>query len=194
MNRILNGSIVAVGALILFFAAQLFFSGNEQAEEESPPSETIDAEPAEETAPQTESNEDTQNEDNREENQEDEDREDGDRETEEGISIPEGGGENGNFEPIGTEQTGSFEHNFTEGSQNWKEMKAALRYAAGLTEAPEEEIEFWRIENGGGSHTVVGVLSHKSHHDRPYRVTMEFIENEGWKPLEVEQLDSNPYY
>ncbi|MFB4164830.1 DUF1510 family protein [Alteribacillus sp. JSM 102045] len=211
MNRILNASIVAVGALIIFFAVQLFFSGDDQAVEEEETEDVAqetDTEPVEEESspddtPETDTNDSEESDDNRdtqdneetEETQQDREEEESAEEENEqdGPQIPEGDGENGEWEPIGTEQSGSFSHNFSENSQNWEEMQMALRYATGLDEADEDDIIYWRIENGGDSHTVVGVVSDKDNKNNPYQVTMEFVENEGWKPLEVEVLDSNPY-
>ncbi|SDI77196.1 YrrS family protein [Alteribacillus bidgolensis] len=202
MNRILNASIVAVGGLIIFFAVQLFFSGNDQAVEENETdniAEEAETEPVEETeeesenvpeeAPETDTEESKENSDTDEIEENSEEPE----EEPDGPQIPEGDGESGEWEPIGTEQSGSFSHDFNKGSQNWKEMKMALRYATNLDETDEDDIRYWRIENGGDSHTVVGIISDKNNENNPYHVTMEFIENEGWKPIEVKVLDSNPH-
>ncbi|SFP16966.1 YrrS family protein [Salibacterium halotolerans] len=221
MNRILNISILAVGALILFFAVQLFLPGSQetaendvtepqQNEETAPPeSETTEEQTAPEQNQETDTNQqETPPSDNRQdENQTQEnadsnddssteDSSNNDTEREENddggntVSIPEGGGpDQEEWEPIGTEQSGSFSHDFDMNSQNWAEMEAALRYAAGLSSG---EAEVWRIENGGGSNRAVGYISTYENRQNPYRVTIEFVENEGWKPVNVERAESNP--
>ncbi|RSL34433.1 DUF1510 family protein [Salibacterium salarium] len=216
MNRILNGSILVVGALILFFALQLFLPSNEEASDEeqndqsTPESEEeVDTEDStDQTAPkdnqETETDnqsetvdtdnspEKTSDENTQEQNQQNESNSsdsEGDNEDDQ-LSVPETEAEDGEWEPIGTEQSGSFSHDFDEDSQNWEEMEAALRYATDLS---EEEMKVWQIENGGDVDKVIGTVSTLSNANQPLQVTMQFVENEGWKPLEVERLDSNPY-
>ncbi|MGY4690416.1 YrrS family protein [Salibacterium sp. K-3] len=232
MNRILNISILLVGALIVFFAVQLFLPGSEEAAEDdtSEPQQNEETEPSEEetteeqtteeqTVPEDNPETDNQNEtpdtnnqddsspvekptdnstDSEENNSTTEEENDSDSEPDneendgggDSVSIPEGGGpDEDEWEPIGTEQSGSFSHNFDTDSQNWAEMEAALRYAAGLD---EEEAETWRIENGGAPNRAIGYVSTYENRQTPYKVTMEFVEDEGWKPVEVEQADSNP--
>ncbi|MFZ4451931.1 YrrS family protein [Salibacterium aidingense] len=203
MNRILNASILVVGALIVFFAVQLFLPGSEEASEEenqdnieNEESEQTEEETAPEDNPQTDNQQETEQEDSPETNTENEQNQDNDaneqnnQENDNSVSTPDPEEGEGNWEPIGTEQSGSFTHDFNRDSQNWAEMEAALRYATGLS---EEEMETWQIENGGGPNKVTGTVSTSENADTPFQVTMEFIENEGWKPLKVERLDSNPY-
>ncbi|SFL65121.1 YrrS family protein [Salibacterium qingdaonense] len=227
MNRVLNVSILAVGALILFFAVQLFLPGSQETAENdvSEPQQNEETEPSEnetteeqsapeqeQTAPEENQNTNNQQEDQNQDNQQNEnqpqensdsndsrstddsssndtDSENSDN-AENTVSIPEGGGpDQEEWEPIGTEQSGSFRHDFDTSSQNWAEMEAALRYAAGLSSG---EAETWRIENGGGSNRAVGYISTYENRQTPYKVTIEFVEDEGWKPVNVERADSNP--
>ncbi|MFB5662158.1 DUF1510 family protein [Alteribacillus sp. HJP-4] len=132
--------------------------------------------------------EDSSSSDEDTEEQEDSDNEEGDS----GPQVPEGGGPDGDWEPIGTEQSGSYSHTgdkFEKGSQNWTEMEMALQYATGLS---DDEMILWRVENSGETE-VVGTVSNNDNRNTPYEVRMEFVEGEGWQPQEVSQLDSNPY-
>ncbi|MFC5629786.1 YrrS family protein [Aliibacillus thermotolerans] len=172
MNRLLNTAIVVVGGLILFFAVQLFFMNEEASIEEADDDRIEETERAPESPPET-------NEPNERENKEEEE------DTDEKV----GGPDLGEWEPVGTSQTGPFQHDFNRGSQNWKEMENALRYATAI---PMEEMTIWRLENGG-ENIAIGTVSDASTHDQPYQVTMQFVENEGWQPIEVIQLDHNPY-
>ncbi|WP_246031732.1 YrrS family protein [Salibacterium salarium] len=205
MNRILNGSILVVGALILFFALQLFLPASEEVAEEDSNDQSTETEEEVNSPDNTEptSPDDNQDTDNQSETVETDESDSPDNNTNEQdqqtqteenedseITVPEPDGENGEWEPIGTEQSGSFSHDFNKGSQNWEEMKMALRYAAGIDE--EDEMTIWQLENGGEK-KAVGTVSTPSNADQPYQITIEFIEGEGWKPIDVEVLESNPY-
>lgn len=174
MNRLLNTAIVVVGALILFFAAQLFFMNDEVAVEEEEDSVIEETERAPEATVEMDENESVEEETTDEEGEEEEE-----------LKGPD----LGEWEPVGTSQTGPFQHDFNRGSQNWAEMEKALQYATAI---PIEEMTIWRLENGG-ERIAIGTVSDASTHETPYRVTMQFVENEGWQPIEVIQLDYNPF-
>ncbi|SFE27896.1 YrrS family protein [Alteribacillus iranensis] len=206
MNRILNISIVVVGGLILFFAAQLFFTGEDQASEEDQMNDSQEeTEPANEedsiagpdnqpdnenTNVENETNEqDAQQEESQNENSNEtseDEQQDEESNNESDVGDPTG---EGKWEPVGTEQSGAYQPDFSKGSQNWNEMENALQYATGLN---ENNMIIWWLENGGGN-VAIGTVSDHQNQSRPYEVTMEFVENEGWKPTKVEVLDSNPY-
>ncbi|WP_018924118.1 YrrS family protein [Salsuginibacillus kocurii] len=204
MNRLMNGAIGLVAALILFFGVQLFFSSDDVAEEEAneedeepeepqeeeeeiPDDDMIEEDELDDGGPEEEpdlAEEESEENQDPEENEEADDIEVDEEETEEELAGP-----HGDFEPIGTEQSGEFNHDFNTNSQNWEEMEEALRYATGIN---EDDIQIWRIENGGGPNLVTGYASTNENRSSPYRVEMEFIEGEGWLPTEVEQVDYNP--
>ncbi|MFC5713488.1 YrrS family protein [Thalassorhabdus alkalitolerans] len=143
----------------------------------------------EEAREEEEEEADSDGDDAADEREEEEAREDSDEEGSEndGPQIPEN---EGDWEPIGTEQSGSFTHNFSSGSQNWNEMEMAMEYATGIS---RDDMTIWRLENGGNATTAVGTVGLYEERHQPYRVTIEFIEGEGWKPVNVEVLDGNPY-
>lgn len=93
------------------------------------------------------------------------------------------------WEPIGTEQEGQHTKQFVEESQDWKEMKEAIRVATGIEEG---KMITWRIENGGGK-DVIGTVSPDSAPDKTYQVNLTWVENEGWKPTVVKIIKDNPY-
>ncbi|WP_181315315.1 YrrS family protein [Salsuginibacillus halophilus] len=205
MNRLMNAAIAVVAALILFFAAQLFiFNGEDQVTEEDDSEETEELEESEDDETEEEASEEADEEDssgpeeapdetNRDEDEDrideetdedqseirDEDEDEVEQEEEE-TERPE----DGEYEPIGTAQTGSFQHDFNRDSVNWAEMEEALSYATGLS---QEEMVIWHLGNGGAPDRAEGYVSLAENEDRPYRVLMEFVEGEGWKPIEVEE-------
>ncbi|WP_240376504.1 YrrS family protein [Bacillus piscicola] len=193
MNRILNISILVVGGLILFFAAQLFLEGKNDVSEETTESveETNNQMEEEQTAPKQntpDSEPDTDEGRTPQENKNTES-ESSDNDGSQKENEPQLPDHNGEWEPIGTEQTGSYNADFTKGSQNWQEMESALQYATGISEG---EMIIWWLENGGNQ-TAVGTVSDYNHQNKPFQVTMKFIENEGWTPTDVKVLESNPY-
>ncbi|MBM0064233.1 DUF1510 family protein [Alkalicoccobacillus gibsonii] len=106
----------------------------------------------------------------------------------------EDGQEDEEQEPIGTEQTGEFKPDFTQGSQNWNEMVAAVGSPQGLSS--QSEMTLWRLENGGSPTSAVGTFSDKNDqgsYSNPYRVRIEWQDGQGWQVVSTEQLSSNPY-
>ncbi|TMW73939.1 YrrS family protein [Alteribacter natronophilus] len=106
-----------------------------------------------------------------------------------GSSAPE----DGEWEPIGTEQNfseGEFHADYTRDSTNWNEMREAFAYAIDVNES---DMIMWRVENGGDAQSAVGTVGLDEHSDNPFRVRIEWVDNEGWQPVSVEQLDHNPY-
>ncbi|MEN0643019.1 YrrS family protein [Alkalicoccobacillus gibsonii] len=106
----------------------------------------------------------------------------------------EDGQEDEEQEPLGTEQTGEFKPDFTQGSQNWNEMVAAVGSPQGLSS--QSEMTLWRLENGGSPTSAVGTFSDKNEQDsysNPYRVRIEWQDGQGWQVVSTEQLSSNPY-
>lgn len=95
----------------------------------------------------------------------------------------------GNWEPIGTEQKGPHTTQFDTKTQDWKEMKKAIRVATGIQEG---NMITWMIENGGDQ-KAVGTVSPDNAPDKTYQVNLTWIENEGWKPTMVKIIKENPY-
>ncbi|WP_181186218.1 DUF1510 family protein [Alkalicoccus urumqiensis] len=98
------------------------------------------------------------------------------------------------WEPIGTQQSEPFaldSSKFDRDSVNWEEMERAIAYGAGINAG---NMNVYRIENGGTMQSAVGtVQSSDGDPDQPYQVRIEWVENEGWMPVDAEQLNSNPY-
>ncbi|GEM_PF-6505826 len=134
-------------------------------------------------------NENTSSNENNENNEDNENNESNENnENNENNEAPE----DGEWEPIGTSQE-NFSLNFDRGGQNWNEMIEAISYATGLP-SNEDELNVHRLENGGDQYSAVGTVSASDgDRDRPYRVHLEWVENEGWQPVSVERLNSNPY-
>lgn len=181
VNTTLNIAIAIVVLFIVYFSFQLFFGDNSPEEvaadkdvrQEEPKGETIekDLEPKVDYSVN-----------DREDIEEDKARSEEPIEGEEPIV-------DGEWQPIGTSQSEPFVADYTKDSVNWQEMEQALKYAIGT----EENIVIWWLGNGGSPHSAEGVVSDPGNADTPYKVRLEWVTERGWKPVSVEQLDSNPY-
>jgi hypothetical protein len=169
-NRILNVLIAFVVGLILVFGYQLFFKSEPEA--------------VETTARGEENTDKNKTEDNFEVQINEEVVEDPEEEVEE--DSVEGGGPEGPWEPIGTEQEGQHVSSYTEGTIDWEEKIKALEYATGLSR--EEGMVIWWLGNGGGPEKARGVVGLPENRNTPYEVFLEWVEDEGWKPISVKKI------
>ncbi|GAB2554722.1 YrrS family protein [Gracilibacillus alcaliphilus] len=92
-----------------------------------------------------------------------------------------------NWEPIGTSQSGPHTTSFDKNSTDWQEMKKAVEVATGIPS--DEQVEWWF--GSAGEQGVEATVSPKSNQDEVYRVHLEWVDGEGWKPVLVEELISN---
>ncbi|RBW70457.1 YrrS family protein [Bacillus taeanensis] len=175
-NRILNVLIAVVVGLILVFGYQLFFSSEPEAVETTAPGEKNT------DTNKSEDNFEVEINDEVVENPEDSENSD---ELEE--KTVDGGGPEGPWEPIGTEQEGAHTSSFEKGTVDWEEKIKALEYATGLSR--EEGMVIWWLGNGGGPEKARGVVSLPENRNTPYEVYLEWIENEGWKPISVKKIN-----
>src|SRR5699024_11189719 len=91
----------------------------------------------------------------------------------------------GNWKPVGTIQDGPHTTNYNNGSIDRKEIKEAVSIATGVDE--NQMIEHW-IGNGGDQKVIATIQDQTD--SVFYRVYLEWIDEEGWKPTKVEQLKS----
>ncbi|WP_431798746.1 YrrS family protein [Halobacillus andaensis] len=201
--------MAALGAaaviLVLVYIGLFTFTGGTGPESENTATESANEEENKENDSNQES-EDNNNDNSQElevkENEEEKDSEeeessnDEEDSSEEDRQVEESSDENvdrvitEDWEPIGTEQDTSGDHTTTyqQGSQDWEEVIKAARVATGLN---SEEIIEWRVENAGDGQ-VHAVISNQSQ-DPVYRVLIDWVDGEGYRPIQVEELNGNPY-
>ncbi|MFC3883022.1 DUF1510 family protein [Bacillus songklensis] len=207
LNRIYNVLIVLVAVLIVFVGGQMMFGNSEEKETAQPATaqkkehshkekEKVDSmsiyeegdseeEPAkgDESAVEEESDEEKSPE---EENLDEENPEESAPVIEENpspgvarsITDP-------NWQPIGTQQSEPHAATYDKGSVDWNEMLQAVSYATGVNVG---DMTVWRIGNNGGPNKAVATISSKSTKQK-YRVQIDWVENEGWKPVVMEELN-----
>ncbi|MEI4789213.1 YrrS family protein [Bacillus sp. FJAT-53060] len=92
--------------------------------------------------------------------------------------------ENDDWDPVGTEQSGSHTATYDSNSTDWKEMIKAMSYATGISE--DQMTVIW-LGNNGGPQDAKGTIRDKSTGQR-YRVEITWVDEKGWKPVKVEKL------
>lgn len=88
------------------------------------------------------------------------------------------------WKPVGTTQTGEHTSVYSEGHVDWDEKIKAIEYTTGLS---TDNMIVWRIANGGSPQKSIGVVSSKNKEEK-YRVSLQWVEGEGWKPEKMETL------
>lgn len=91
--------------------------------------------------------------------------------------------ENPSWQPIGTSQVGEHTSVFDKDSVDWAEMIQAITYATGVEES---NMTIWFIGNNGHNRAV-GTISSKDQQEK-YRVFIDWVDGQGWKPTKVEEL------
>ncbi|MEW9107866.1 MAG: YrrS family protein [Cytobacillus gottheilii] len=204
-NIILNSLIVVV-LLLIIIVSYAVFSGNDNdnqaangSENEEQTTETNENEPADTTEDVTEpadtEDEETQEDQETSGNENEENEEQTSDEVAPADSSQEvvtEGSEDSNiirtienpaWQPVGTVQTEHPGAVYDSSSVDWQESVKAITYATGLA---EENMTIMFLGNNGVNKSVATVRSK----DRTanYRVYIDWIDGEGWKPVKVEEL------
>jgi len=93
---------------------------------------------------------------------------------------------NTSWKPVGTSQSGEHVSVYNTDSVDWKEKVEAITYATGLAEG---DMYIMHIGNGGGPQKSIGTVQSKDK-SKKYRVHMEWVEKEGWKPVKMDILNT----
>lgn len=198
-DKILNISIGVVIFLILLVGGQLLLGGkasdlvvsNNNVEEDTNGDGSGDTTPSESDAEEKEvdSEEVAEKEEPSSTKQTPtttEEQSDSEESTEQGSQNPP---QTGQWKPIGTVQSEPFAAVYEKDHVNWEEMTRAFQVATGIG----DDITLWRVGNGGDHLSSVGIVSNYATRTTPYKVRIEWVANEGWMPVSVEQLEENPY-
>ncbi|ARI76981.1 YrrS family protein [Halobacillus mangrovi] len=200
-TKMLTMLLGAAGLLIVVYISVMIFGVNnnqagialvsddnkteEKAEEENSNEGSSDQKPQEDLKVNEEKSKKDSSEDNE------------DKKNEEEGTVTESDKENvdrvitKNWEPVPTEQETDGSHRilYQEGTQDWKELEQTVRNATGLSEG---DMITWRIENNNSPTKAKATVSNKDK-TKIYRVYIEWVDGKGYKPTQVEVLNSNPY-
>ncbi|WP_341299857.1 YrrS family protein [Lysinibacillus sp. FSL H8-0500] len=91
-----------------------------------------------------------------------------------------------NWQPTPTTQTGQHVSSYDDKSVDWAEKVATVTNATGIDES---NMTIWRMQNNGSSNSTLAVVS-TNDKSQMYRVSMEWVDNEGWIPVKLEQLNT----
>lgn len=91
-----------------------------------------------------------------------------------------------NWQPTATAQTGPHTSVFAEGHIDYEEKLSTI---FSVTSLSEENSIIWKITNNGSADTAIAVVSSKDK-EQKYRVSIEWVPNEGWKPVKLEKLNT----
>lgn len=93
---------------------------------------------------------------------------------------------NSNWQPTPTKQTDTHVSTYEEGQIDYEEKLITFQNAVNLS---DENIIYWSVKNNGSSDTAIAVVSsNDKEHSEKYRVSIQWIDNQGWKPVKVEKL------
>lgn len=136
--------------------------------------------------PEEETNENNSNEESNEE--EEENNESNDVIVEETAPSDDNVSEayTGNWQPIGTEQTGPHTTDYVDGSQDRIEIKEAVSMVTGI---PGDDMIEWWVGRSGDQEVIVTVSDQAE--TETYRVYLSWVNNEGWQPTKLETLIEN---
>ncbi|KAA0549311.1 DUF1510 family protein [Bacillus sp. BGMRC 2118] len=200
VNKLLNICILLVAVGIVFFSYKMIFGGSEQASTEVSSKKTITSakdlpadDDKENEAVEKEENTEEATEENTEEASEAEEVEPATKETEKKVANSEDPNVketivNEGWRPVGTSQAEPHVATYDSASTDWQEMMKAIEYATGLT---QQDWILWRIGNGGSPSHAQSVVSTRDK-KYVYRVQMEWVKGEGWKPSKLETLNQVP--
>ncbi|EIM07899.1 hypothetical protein A1A1_03567 [Planococcus antarcticus DSM 14505] len=91
---------------------------------------------------------------------------------------------NTSWEPVGTKQKGDHVSVYQKDSADWNEKVKAVAYATGLD---ANNMYVMMIKNGGGPQKSIATVQSKDESEK-YRVHMEWVDGEGWKPVKMDVL------
>lgn len=211
-NLILNSLIVIVLLLIIFVSFSIFFSnGDEAADNGSDQNIETNAKDKEEV--NTNDGEDEANNTDVEEeavetsSPVDSDTDSDETVTDETVSedetvtqpesedvVTEGSSDpnikstitNPDWQPVGTVQSGEHAAIYDESSTDWQEMLKAISYGTGIDQS-NMTVWFLGRNKQGTENQSVATVSTKDN-TQTYRVFIEWVDNQGWKPIKIEEL------
>ncbi|GLC88517.1 YrrS family protein [Lysinibacillus piscis] len=93
---------------------------------------------------------------------------------------------NKDWQPTPTTQVGQHVSSYDDTSVDWAEKIATI---TAVTELEPSDMIIWRMKNNGSASTAIATIS-STDKSKMYRVSMEWVDNKGWLPLKVEQLNT----
>lgn len=89
-----------------------------------------------------------------------------------------------NWKPTKTAQVGPHVSMYQKGTLDWEEKIETLSRTSGLD---VDNMIVLRVGNNGGAQNAIGVVTSLDGVEK-YRISMEWVDNEGWLPVKMEKL------
>jgi cytoskeletal protein RodZ len=93
---------------------------------------------------------------------------------------------NPDWQPVGTVQSGEHATVYDESSTDWQEMLKAVSYGTGIDQSNMTVWFLGRNKQGTENQSVATVSTRDN--SQTYRVFIEWVDNQGWKPIKIEEL------
>ena len=205
-NLLINSLLGIVGLLIIITLVNLLSSNDQETASDTEAEQTEQQQPAEDEGQQEVESEDLAGSDAAEDQAEETEAEDSEasdteasedadkEETDEITTQPSDDPKvketivNSAWQPIGTSQTGNHVSSYEKGTADWNEKLQALQYATGLS--PDNMITIF-LGNGGSPQKAIGTVTSNDQSEK-YRVYLEWVDGEGWKPTKMDVLNELP--
>ncbi|GIN20086.1 MAG TPA: DUF1510 domain-containing protein [Bacillus bacterium] len=185
-NIVLNTLIAVVIILILLVGGTIFFGGSDTGEEQAKRPQNTEKEITNKPADKSDETDDNSKEDTPDEEEEDENGKleeiESDEPNVEKVLI------NPAWKPIGTEQGDGHQSSYNMGTTDWNEKLKAAAYAVDI---PVENMTTWWVTGGDDPDNQAELTVSAKNSDDTYRVNIEWVTGEGWKPVEVKKLIQN---
>lgn len=185
-NIVLNTLIAVVIILILLVGGTIFFGGSDTVEEQAKSPQNTEKEIENKPADKSGETDDNSKEDTPDEEEEDENGKleeiESDEPNVEKVLI------NPAWKPIGTEQGDGHQSSYNMGTTDWNEKLKAAAYAVDI---PVENMTTWWVTGGDDPDNQAELTVSAKNSDDTYRVNIEWVTGEGWKPVEVKKLIQN---
>ena len=85
-----------------------------------------------------------------------------------------------------TTQTGEHQSTFSEGHIDYEEK---IQSIFSVVPIEQQESIIWSVKNNGNAKSAIAVIS-SNDKTQKYRIAIEWIEQQGWKPVQVEVLNT----
>lgn len=95
---------------------------------------------------------------------------------------------NENWPAYPTAQTGEHFSTFEKGHIDYEEKLKAI---FSVLDIEQENSYVWRIGNNGSAQTAIAIV-YAQNKEKIYRVSIEWVDGEGWKPMKYDVLNSLP--
>lgn len=90
------------------------------------------------------------------------------------------------WQPYPTAQTGEHRSTFAQGDVDYEEK---LQSIFSVVPIEQQDSIIWSVKNNGNAKSAIAVVS-SNDKTQKYRVAIEWIEQQGWKPIQVEVLNT----